>query len=90
MASDAPFPPPTPDRIRDLIRSQLLELPADFGETEDLFDMGLDSMAIMQLLLMLEESFGAVIPMGEVTRDNFYSTNAIASLVGLKQAEMAG
>lgn len=89
MASAAPFPSPTSDRIGSLIRSQLLDLPPSFGPADDLFDAGLDSMAIMQLLLMLEEEFGTVIPMGEVTRENFSTTTGIANLVASKQAEMA-
>ena len=77
--------PPTPDRIRELIDGQLIELHAGFGPEEDLFEAGLDSMAIMQLLLILEEEFGVVIPMGEVTRDNFHTTTAITRLVVEKQ-----
>jgi acyl carrier protein len=76
---------PTPDRIRDLIDGQLIELAPDFGEEDDLFEAGLDSMAIMQLLLLIEENFGVEIPMGEVTRDNFHTTTAIARLVAGKQ-----
>lgn len=74
-------PPVTPVQIRELIDGQLIELDPGFGPDEDLFEAGLDSMAIMQLLLMIEESFGPVIPMGEVTRENFHSTSAIARLV---------
>lgn len=77
---------PTPERIHGLIDGQLIELSAGFGTEDDLFEAGLDSMAIMQLLLLIEENFGVEIPMGEVTRDNFHSTAAIARLVAGKQA----
>ena len=77
---------PTPDQIRELIDGQLIEFSPGFGNEDDLFEAGLDSMAIMQLLLLIEESFGVEIPMGEVTRDNFHSTTAIARLVTEKQA----
>ncbi len=71
----------TSEQIRDLIDGQLIELEPAFGPDDDLFQAGLDSMAIMQLLLTIEEAFGPVIPMGEVTRENFHSTSAIARLV---------
>ena len=77
---------PTPDQIRELIDGQLIEFSPGFGNEDDLFEAGLDSMAIMQLLLLIEESFGVEIPMGEVTRDNFHSAAAIARLVTEKQA----
>jgi len=77
---------PTPDQIRELIDGQLIELSSGFGAEDDLFEAGLDSMAIMQLLLLIEENFGVGIPMGEVTRDNFHTTMAIARLVTEKQA----
>jgi acyl carrier protein len=77
---------PTPARILELIDGQLIELPAGFGPEEDLFEAGLDSMAIMQLLLILEEEYGTVIPMGEVTRDNFHTSTAITRLVVEKQS----
>lgn len=77
---------PTPDQIRELIDGQLIEFSPGFGNEDDLFEAGLDSMAIMQLLLLIEENFGVEIPMGEVTRDNFHSATAIARLVTEKQA----
>jgi acyl carrier protein len=80
-------PAATPDRIRDLIDGQLVELDPAFGEADDLFAAGLDSMAIMQLLLLIEEEFGVQIPMGEVTRGNFHTTGAIARLVTEKQSK---
>ena len=79
-------PSPTPEKIRELIDGQLIELSSDFGAEDDLFEAGLDSMAIMQLLLLIEENFGVEIPMGEVTRDNFHTSAAIACLVTQKQA----
>jgi len=77
---------PTPDQIRELIDGQLIEFSPGFGNEDDLFEAGLDSMAIMQLLLLIEENFGVEIPMGDVTRDNFHSATAIARLVTEKQA----
>lgn len=81
---------PSPDTIRVLIAENLVELPEDFASDADLFAAGLDSMAIMQLLLLLEEQSGVKIPMGEVTGENFGSTGAIARLVTAKSGAREG
>ena len=47
----------------------------------DLFEAGLDSMAIMQLLIGIETRLGKTIPVREVTRENFKSPHAILSLL---------
>jgi len=47
----------------------------------DLFTAGLDSMAIMQLLIAIEMRLGKAIPVREVTRENFKSPQAILSLL---------
>lgn len=75
---------PDAGAIRALLERHVLELPSDFAEESDLFEAGLDSMAIMQLLLHLEEEFGVNILMGEVTTENFSTTAAIARLVAAK------
>ncbi len=51
-------------RVLSLVRDEVLETPAGFTVESDLFDAGLDSMAIMQLLLVLEEHYGVAIPVG--------------------------
>lgn len=48
----------------------------------DLFAAGLDSLAIMQLLIGIETRLGNAIPVREVTRENFHSPRAILSLLG--------
>jgi acyl carrier protein len=47
----------------------------------DLFAAGLDSMAIMQLLIGIEMRLGKAIPVREVTRGNFKSPQAILLLL---------
>lgn len=47
----------------------------------DLFKAGLDSLAIMQLLIAIETRLGKGIPVREVTRENFKSAQAILSLL---------
>jgi acyl carrier protein len=68
-------------RVLDLVRNEVLQTPPGFTVESDLFEAGLDSMAIMQLLLLLEEHFGVAIPVGSVSRANFKNARAIGALL---------
>lgn len=68
-------------RVLDLVRDEVLQTPPGFGVGSDLFEAGLDSMAIMQLLLLLEEHYAVSIPVGSVSRANFKSAQTIAALL---------
>ena len=83
MTENTPTQAPTATcaQVRRILAEQIMELPAGFSDDADLFAAGLDSMAIMQLLLALEEAFGVSIPMGAVTRENFESIRRIAAQV---------
>lgn len=68
-------------RILSLVSDEVLQTPPGFTAASDLFEAGLDSMAIMQLLLLLEEHFSVAIPVGSVSRANFKNAEAIAALL---------
>jgi acyl carrier protein len=68
-------------RVLDLVRNEVLQTPPGFTVEGDLFEAGLDSMAIMQLLLLLEEHYGCAIPVSSVSRANFKTARAIAALL---------
>lgn len=80
---------PSADRARDLeqalldaIRESLLpDLPSGFAADADLFDAGLDSMGIMQMVLLLEERFHFTVQPTDLTRQNFSSAAALAALI---------
>ena len=71
------------------LKTELMQLVeghlVDFGRTlsaeDDLFNAGLESMGIMQLIIQIEERLGIVIGDADVTRDNFASVTALAALV---------
>lgn len=68
--------------ILDAIRESLLpDLPAGFAADADLFSVGLDSMGIMQIVLLLEERFHCTVQPTDLTRKNFSSAAALASLI---------
>ncbi len=75
----------TPEAIEsalcEMIAENLLETPPDFDAQSDLFAAGLDSMAIMQLLVMIEDRFGVAIPPEEMTTENFSTIKSITPVV---------
>lgn len=76
-----------PATMIELVRETVLpELPADFSAEADFFEAGLDSMGVMQLVMYLEERFGKKVEPTELSRANFRSGNALATLVNGKAA----
>ena len=78
----------TPDAIAkkeaklfNILSSDILELAPDFKTTDDLFEAGLDSMAIMRLLIHVETTFGFRLPVSQVNRENFSTVQKIATLI---------
>jgi len=74
-------------RLELLIGERILSLGPDFTADSDLYENGLDSMAIMQLLLVLEEEFSVSIPVESVSRKNFQTVRAVAVLLREKTGE---
>jgi len=74
-------PGPLEDKITTLLSERILETGDDFTPETNLFDAGLDSMAIMQFLIVLEEEFGVSIPVESVSRQHFSSVHCVAALM---------
>lgn len=68
-------------KLRELVSTQILEVDADFGDDTDLFAAGLDSMAIMQLIILIESHFGVQLRASMVDRTNFSTIRQIAGLL---------
>ena len=64
-----------------LLRERLLETPHPFDATTDLYNLGMDSMAIMQLLILIEEEYGVALPECGLTRQNFTTVRQLAHLI---------
>ena len=52
---------PDTEAIRRLVSDQLFPLDEDFAADGDLYEEGMDSMALMQLILVLEQEFGVLV-----------------------------
>lgn len=72
-----------------LISERLLEVQPGFDADSNLYDNGLDSMAIMQLLVLVEEEFGVAIPESDLTKQNFGTTRQLAQLIRERSARAA-
>lgn len=75
--------------IRSFITDELLlgDQQIKFGPDDDLIGKGvLDSLALMRLILFLEEKFGVAIADKEMIPGNFLTLNRIQAFVELKQA----
>jgi acyl carrier protein len=72
--------------LANIIRERLLDLPAEFTPVTNLYEAGLDSMGIMQLLLAIEDRYGILLPESDVSRKNFCN---VTNLAGLLQQRLA-
>ena len=71
--------------IELLTSEHILEPQEPIMPDSDLFSLGLDSMAMMQLLLQIEERFRLSVSPAEMTRDRFATAEALASFLGEKR-----
>ena len=73
------------DVLRMLGEEQLIELPSDAGAETDLFAAGLDSMAVMQLIVVLEERWGVVLGAADVGRDTLGTPGRMAATINARR-----
>jgi len=81
-----PEAPISPAAVIELLTAEhILEPQEALTPDTDLFSMGLDSMAMMQLLLLIEERFRLTINPAEMTRERFATAGALAGFLGEKR-----
>jgi acyl carrier protein len=73
--------------LLDLITGRLLDSSVALDATSGLAEAGLDSMAIMQLLLLIEDSYGLWLPESDLSRTNFASVRALAGVLHKRLSE---
>lgn len=70
------------DEVIGWLRSEgILDLPEGFSANDDLFLAGLDSMAVMQLVVAAEERFGVVLRAADLSKENLGTAAALAALI---------
>ena len=75
----------TRDRLAELIhrilRDDLLQVSDDFTPASNLIEAGLDSLAVTQLMLSIEESTGVWVDESLLTPENLASSETLAECV---------
>ncbi|MEU2954601.1 phosphopantetheine-binding protein [Streptomyces xanthochromogenes] len=71
------------EELQTVIRNQAPELPEGRPLTADdkLLDLGIDSLALVELIINIEESFVIVIPDEDMLADNFTTVGTVSDLV---------
>jgi acyl carrier protein len=80
------------DSIKRKSHDVVLELLPDvrseeLSDTTDLFDMGLDSINAMTLVLSLQDAFGIQFDTNEISFENFRTVADIAELINRKNID---
>jgi acyl carrier protein len=76
---------PNPTELIDWLNDEgVLELDWDFPEEGDLFAAGLDSMAVMQLVVAVEDRFGIELGPEDLTRANLATPTTLAALIAAR------
>jgi acyl carrier protein len=73
-----------------LVEEHLLDGVEGLDPVASLSDAGLDSMAIMQLLLLIEDRFGLWLPEEDLTHENFACIRSLAAAVARRRAARDG
>jgi len=69
------------ERVYRILREDLLSVGDDFTPRSNLIDAGLDSLAVTQLLLAIEESTGVWIDESLLTEETLASAESLAACV---------
>jgi acyl carrier protein len=69
------------ERVYAILRYELLGAGDEFTPRSNLVDAGLDSLAVTQLLLAIEESTGVWVDESLLTPESLASAESLASLV---------
>jgi acyl carrier protein len=72
--------------IEWLRSEQILDLTEGFSTRDDLFLAGLDSMAVMQLVVAAEDRFGVVLHAADLSKDNLGTADSLAALLTTRRA----
>jgi D-alanine--poly(phosphoribitol) ligase subunit 2 len=71
------------DRLREGLFATLLSLPRERWPDDDanLFDLGLDSLRVMRLLVFIEQELGVLLPDSEITPETIGSVRSLLQLI---------
>lgn len=68
-------------RVFEILRDEILSVDSGFTPQTNLVEAGLDSLAVTQLMLSIEESCGVWVDESLLTPENLENAEALAALV---------
>ena len=68
-------------RVFEILRDEILSVDSGFSPQTNLVEAGLDSLAVTQLMLSIEESTGIWVDESLLTPENLENAEALAALV---------
>jgi len=68
-------------KVFETLRDELLDVGDSFTPQSNLIDAGLDSLAVTQLMLAVEESTGVWVDESLLTPENFETSESLAACV---------
>jgi acyl carrier protein len=77
----APDPKTISDQLCQFARANFLADGVEFNEHSPLAEVGIDSFALVELLLCSERTFGVRVPESHLTRNNLVSVATLASCI---------
>ena len=69
------------ERVHAILRDEILTVGGEFSPRSNLVEAGLDSLAVTQLLLSIEESTGVWVDESLLTPENLSTSETLADLV---------
>ena len=69
------------DKLCEFARANFLADGVEFNEHSPLAEVGIDSFALVELLLCSERTFGVRVPESHLTRNNLVSVATLASCI---------
>jgi acyl carrier protein len=76
------------DHIRDFLRTELKKDVAGVSDSESLLEAGvLDSMAVVQLVGLIERDYGVVVSDDDMMPENFDTIEAVESFIRSRRAQ---
>ena len=74
-----------PEEVLKMLREEgILELPEDCGVEVDLFEAGMDSMAVMQLIVIIEERYGVALGVADASHEALGTPVRMAATINAK------
>ncbi len=74
-------------KIFEILRDEIFTAGSDFSARSNLIDAGLDSLAVTQLMLSIEESTGVWLDESLLIPENLESAETLAALIHERLAE---